>query len=87
MTDGHSDSVGRTIEAAKRMHSADIIAFAIGVGSSLNLQELKAIASTPDCTYLVLLPEGFSGMNSIVSVIQKKACKGKLVLIAISVCC
>jgi sialic acid synthase SpsE len=80
MTDGDSDSESLTTDAAKRMHSADITAFAIGVGSSLNKKELKAIASEPECTHLILLPTGFNEMSSIVSVIQKKARKGEFVI-------
>ena len=77
MTDGASNNRALTLAAAKRMHDANIIAFAIGVGTSLDVNELTAIASKPTCTYKILLSAGFSEVGSLVSVVQKKACKGK----------
>jgi len=66
-----------TIAAAKRVHEANILAFAIGVGTDLDINELTAIASQPTCTYLILLNQGFDEIDSLVSVIEKKACEGE----------
>ena len=76
LTDGVSDYSSLTLAAAQRMHEANIIAFAIGVGTSLDITELTAIASTPTCTYLVLLSSGFNELDSLVYVIEKMACEG-----------
>jgi len=75
-----SDYPSLTLAAAQRVHEADIIAFAIGVGTSLDMAELTAIASTPTCTYLVLLELGFNELDSIVLVIEKMACEGKRIV-------
>jgi von Willebrand factor type A domain len=77
LTDGASDNPSLTLAAAKRMHDANIVAFAIGVGDRLNIIELTAIASSPTCTYLILLNSGFAEIGGLISVVEKKACEGK----------
>jgi len=80
LTDGESTLPSLTVEAAKRMHDANILAFAIGVGTSLDIVELTAIASEPTCTYLILLNSGFAEIDSLVSVIEKKACEAPFII-------
>ena len=43
--------------------------------SDLNMQELDAIASDPDCKYKFLL-ENFSEIESLKAAIEKKTCEG-----------
>ena len=79
LTDGKSNQPAMTIMAAMHAHSADITMFAIGVGSSVDLDELQAIASEPTCMHLFLL-SGFDEMAALTSQIEKRTCEGTFLL-------
>ena len=49
--------------------------FAIGVGSSVDRNELEVIASDPVCLHLFLL-SGFSDIGGLKSSIEKRTCDG-----------
>ena len=50
LTDGQSNSPSLTLEAAARVHAADISMYTFGIGDT-NPEELRAIASTPYSDY------------------------------------
>ena len=76
MTDGRSqDRVGRPAWALKRR---GIKIFAIGIGKHYNLPQLLKIASSKRHVYTA----GFRNLASIVRVIKKKACSGKMCFVS-----
>ncbi|XP_050390695.1 uncharacterized protein LOC126809880 [Patella vulgata] len=79
VTDGRSSSLIATEAASLILKSKGVTVFAIGVGSGINENELKAISSDPDCTHVFILKD-FSEVETIINAIQKRACQGLLVL-------
>ena len=76
MTDGASNNPPLTVLAAELAHNASITMIAVGVGNSLNHDELWAIASDPKCTN-IFLPKDFNDMMGVVSSIKKQVCEGQ----------
>lgn len=80
-TDGESNRGGgppATIAAANQVHTSNILTFAVGVGGSLNMDELNAIASDPDSQYVRLL-SSFNA-NELISLqvsLNNQACRGQ----------
>lgn len=76
MTDGRSSNTAATLIAAANLLATGVRVFAVGVGSNLNIQELSAIASDPDCNHLSLLKD-FNEFDAFVNQIEKKVCDGE----------
>lgn len=77
VTDGQSNiNRSQTIPAAEALHAAGIIVFAVGVGSSINMDELMAIGSSPNTVSLLsdFNLQEFQGLQRILSI---ETCVGK----------
>ena len=75
LTDGVSNRPTRTISAANSLLNKDVTVFAAGLGDNVNLDELEAIASDPDCNHLSLLPD-FDSFELFVYQLEKEVCQG-----------
>ncbi|XP_060559248.1 cartilage matrix protein-like [Ruditapes philippinarum] len=74
ITDGRSQNVIETREAAKLAHDSGIKTFALGVGRRLDYQELADIASDPDDEYLYTV-DNFNALNkTLVQKLASRAC-------------
>ena len=71
-----SVSPQETLKEAERAHKAGINMISIGIGSYVNDKELTAMASVPTCRHKFLL-NGFSELDLIKDIIEKKSCEGK----------
>ena len=65
-----------TSEAAK-LRDAGVTVFSIGVGSIVNEQELKAMATDPDDTH-VFTVSNFTSLDNITGTLAQKTCQGKM---------
>ena len=84
VTDGRSNNETSTIAAAQMAHSRNILSYAVGVGSNVDMTELAAIASDPDSQYVRLLQQfSTSELQSLQETLNSEACTGlsKLILI------
>lgn len=52
ITDGRSDDIFNTEDAAQKAHDASIVTFSVGVGNLTDQSELGTLASKPSCTHL-----------------------------------
>ena len=52
LTDGNSDDIINTKNAAKLAQDYGIVTFSVGVGGSIDGSELDIMASKPDCTHV-----------------------------------
>ncbi|ESN97759.1 hypothetical protein HELRODRAFT_193192 [Helobdella robusta] len=77
MTDGHSNNLRDTLEAAKRLHQKDITVIAIGIGENINNEELKAIATDPDCKNVFRL-DGFFDLEALKESIEITTCEAPI---------
>ena len=78
VTDGRSNSHSATIAAAKRVHASNILTYAVGVGSNLNMDELNAIATDPDSQYVRLLSAfNVNELRDLQELLSRQACTGK----------
>ena len=75
VTDGKSNQPSLTISSANRVHDHDITMIAVGIGASIDLQELEVIASEPECLHLFLLKD-FTEVESLKYSIEKRTCDG-----------
>lgn len=75
-SDGKSDDFYETSNAAGRVREIGVTVFAVGVGQDLDLFELKAIASDPDCTHLSLV-ESYNQIDTLVQEMQHASCRSK----------
>ena len=75
LTDGQSNEPQKTIVSALKAHDADITVIAVGIGTSVNLDELDIIASDPNCLHRILL-SSFTEVDSLKYVIEKRTCDG-----------
>lgn len=76
MTDGQSNDVYATAQAADYLHNHPDLAitvFAIGVTSGAVLSELETIGSEPSCIHVYLL-ESFEDMESFKTQLERQAC-------------
>lgn len=73
LTDGKSQDEVKDIAAEARKNK--ITLFAIGVGSEIEEDELKAIANKPSSTY-VFYVEDYIAISRIKEVIKQKLCEG-----------
>ena len=77
VTDGRSNSQSATIAAAQMAHSENILSYAVGVGSNVDMTELAAIASDPDSQYVRLLQQfSTSELRSLQETLNSEACTG-----------
>ena len=66
-----------TTSEAARLRDAGVTVFSIGVGSSANEQELKAMATDPDVTH-VFSVTNFISLNTITRTLAQETCQGKI---------
>ncbi|KAK3780684.1 hypothetical protein RRG08_015474 [Elysia crispata] len=76
ITDGQSNEPNKTVLAAQRVRDKGVTVFSIGVGSGIDIVELKAIASDPDSSH-VFLVDGYNALQKILAQVEKSACKAK----------
>lgn len=74
ITDGQSKDTKATIAAAKAAHRAGIYVFAIGVGESVDQQELKDIASNPDTRFIFTVSD-FAALSEIRNLLAIRTCE------------
>lgn len=75
LTDGESKvKPERTIPEAERAREAGIDIISIGIGSSINEDELKGMSSKPQTKNLNYFLSSFEGLNTISSLIISEAC-------------
>ena len=78
VTDGQSNSRTATITAASNLHASNIIVYAVGVGSGIDIVELNAIASDPDSQYVRLLSTfNVNELRDLQESLDSEACQGK----------
>nr|KAG5687842.1 hypothetical protein BaRGS_016950 [Batillaria attramentaria] len=73
ITDGQSSNNTATLEQAKRLRDKGVIIFAVGVGSSIDRNELNAMASDPDSDHVFTVSSA-SAMDDIKETLQEKIC-------------
>ena len=74
MTDGQSNSFSATVTAAETIHEeTNILLFAIGVGTGVNVLELFRMSSKPE---FLLLLSGFDVIMNFLSVLATATCEG-----------
>ena len=77
VTDGQSDSPPDTIAAAQSFHSANILNYAVGIGS-VNMEELNAIASDPASQYVHILSAfNIKELQALQESLNNEACTGE----------
>lgn len=72
MSDGASEDA--VDGPSKALRDEGIIIFSLGIGNNINKQELNTIATDPDSDHV--FTSGFNELNSVVSLIEQKACPG-----------
>jgi collagen type VI alpha len=77
ITDGQSQDKAATLAAAQALHGTNVNVFAIGVGNSLDHQELNAIASKPANVFTV---DNFDALTNIEGSLKRTACAGQYTL-------
>ena len=78
VTDGRSNSPSATIAAANRVHANNLLTYAVGVGSNLNMDELNAIATDPDSQYVRLLSAfNVNELRDLQESLSRQACTGQ----------
>jgi len=78
LADSSSNLPNETISSASKTRDADVTMMVVGVGDSLSLSELKAIASDR-CRHLNVI-QNFTEMDSLVHVIRRRICEGMFIL-------
>lgn len=73
LTDGQSSSPPDTAIEAGNIHHTDIKVISIGIGSSVNTDELKTIATDNSHAFTVA---NFSALKDIALELEKQTCKG-----------
>jgi len=77
VTDGMSNSPPATIAAANTIHANNILAYAVGVGDSIDMDELNAIASDPSSQYVRLLSDfNINELRELQESLNSEACQG-----------
>nr|KAG5708598.1 hypothetical protein BaRGS_033019 [Batillaria attramentaria] len=74
ITDGESRKAQETLEAARALRDHGATIFAIGVGSKIDVQELRAMASEPSSEFVYEVTN-FAALSSIKSELVIKTCK------------
>ena len=81
LTDGESTIKFATIEAAEKVHEANITVFAVGITSNVDETELRLIATDAN---EVLLVDNFTALHGIKEQLQEVTCDGKAQICIIS---
>ena len=76
LTDGQSVNRTHTLQEAQRVHEEGMYMFAVGIGSSTDVDELMALASNPDENFMFHV-DNFAGLTSIRDLLAIKTCDGK----------
>ena len=77
LTDGMSSSgVNSLIEPSNLLRQEGVNIFVIGIGESINKNELNVIASDPDADHVVC-PKTFAEVNNMVERMREASCYGK----------
>ena len=80
VTDGMSNAGGgppATIAVARNVHASNILAYAVGVGDSIDMDELNAIASDPSSQYVRLLSNfNINELRELQESLNSEACQG-----------
>jgi hypothetical protein len=79
LTDGESNEPQKTVISALKVHDADITVISVGVGSSIDQNELQVIASEPVCLHMILLKD-FSEVDSLKYVIEQRTCDAPVII-------
>lgn len=82
LTDGQSQSPPDTAIQAGNLHKTDIKVISIGIGSSVNKDELVTIATDPGHAFTVA---NFSALKDIALELEKQTCKGNVLFLCIFV--
>ena len=77
VTDGRSSNPQQTIAMAKQIHSAGIETLAVGVGTQLGINELKAIASDSKHVFHV---KTFDALQTLQAELRNSTCTGNFFL-------
>lgn len=77
ITDGNSVHPPETLQAANEARQENIGLIAVGVGSSVNLQELQNIASDPDASH-VFQATSYEQLQALTTSVLDSACTSKL---------
>jgi uncharacterized protein YegL len=75
LTDGRSNNEKETIKEAQHFHNTPTKVFSVGIGSNVNIDELKVIASDPDSEFLVTT--SFTDLYSKLQNFKNQLCRGK----------
>ena len=80
VTDGRSSSSTATVTAANNVHARNIIVYAVGIGSSIDIAELNSIASDPDSQFVRLLSTfNVNELRDLQESLDSEACQGKII--------
>ena len=74
LTDGKNNGQPPPIDEALKLKNQNVIIIVIGVGSAVEMNELRQIASQDD---YVFHPDTFEELNSILDSVLSMACDGK----------
>lgn len=77
MTDGKSDLPGETQVAAQLLKNHGISTFAVGIGESVDHEELKGIASQEDYVFTV---NTFDALVTLKTLLAKEACSVEVIM-------
>ena len=77
ITDGEANNATLTKRATKILIANGVASFAIGVEPYVEISELEAIATDPNCNYLTIL-EGLNEILDVTAQIQKRICEDEL---------
>ena len=74
LTDGRSD--GNVNNPARQLKNSGIVIFSVGIGLSVNKQELEDMASDPPEEHVVML-NSFTQLSKLSSKLSSRTCNGK----------
>lgn len=77
VTDGRSNNHPNTVKEASNARNHNINIFSVGVGSGVDTNELKDIATDPDNTHVMTVTD-FSKLSQIKALFTQRACAGML---------
>ncbi|XP_067662240.1 uncharacterized protein [Haliotis asinina] len=77
ITDGKSDDAINTQHAADNVHMNNIAVFTVGVGSSIDANELQNVATHPFCTHSYVA-NGYDSIANLKQEIQNNICRAPL---------
>ncbi|KAK3721427.1 hypothetical protein QZH41_020681, partial [Actinostola sp. cb2023] len=73
LTDG--DSIDNVKDPAQKLRDLGVTIYAVGIGSKINEDELKEMATDPDADHV--FTSGFNNLGTIVQAIKDKVCQGE----------